>query len=407
MTSNQPERLHALDAVRGGALLLGVAFHATMSFLPGQQVWVVMDAERSAVMSVLFFWLHMFRMAAFFLIAGFFGRMLLERRGLTGFLADRGRRIALPLVVFWPVLFTAIVAVMIWAAVKANGGAAPSGPAPGFPSLPNFPLTHLWFLYVLLIFYAAALLVRGVLRLLDPAEAAAAVADRVMRWMVELWLPVMFAAPLAFAFWSDPTWLAWFGIMTPDSSLIPNVPALVGYGTAFAAGWLLHRQPGLLQVWTERWPMLLGVGLGCVSTCLVMVGLEPALTPTPLGLSKFAYACLYATGVFCWTFGLVGAAQQFLSGCSPARRYVADASYWIYLIHVPVVMALQTVVSDLAWPWPAKYALVLGAALAIGFASYQLLVRGTVLGGWLNGRRHKRLAKGRGLVHAEATGDTP
>jgi glucan biosynthesis protein C len=29
--SGAPERLHALDAVRAGALLLGVAFHATLS----------------------------------------------------------------------------------------------------------------------------------------------------------------------------------------------------------------------------------------------------------------------------------------------------------------------------------------------------------------------------------------
>ena len=30
-----PERLHALDAVRGFALLLGIVLHATLSFMPG------------------------------------------------------------------------------------------------------------------------------------------------------------------------------------------------------------------------------------------------------------------------------------------------------------------------------------------------------------------------------------
>ncbi len=38
------ERLHALDAVRGFALLLGVALHATLSYLPGAQYcWFVGD----------------------------------------------------------------------------------------------------------------------------------------------------------------------------------------------------------------------------------------------------------------------------------------------------------------------------------------------------------------------------
>jgi hypothetical protein len=31
----EPERFHSLDALRASALLLGIALHATMSFLPG------------------------------------------------------------------------------------------------------------------------------------------------------------------------------------------------------------------------------------------------------------------------------------------------------------------------------------------------------------------------------------
>jgi hypothetical protein len=79
------ERYHALDAVRGGVLVLGVFFHATLSFLPGEQMWLVMDSSRSAELSVLFFTLHIFRMTVFFVLAGFFGRLLLERVGVGGF----------------------------------------------------------------------------------------------------------------------------------------------------------------------------------------------------------------------------------------------------------------------------------------------------------------------------------
>ena len=78
------ERFHALDAVRGGALVLGVFFHAAMSFMPGPQIWVVMDEARSTEISVLFFVLHILRMTVFFVLAGFFARMLLTRRGVGG-----------------------------------------------------------------------------------------------------------------------------------------------------------------------------------------------------------------------------------------------------------------------------------------------------------------------------------
>src|SRR5512140_2721880 len=91
------ERLYALDAVRAGALLLGVVFHATMSLLPGQQIWLTRDWE-SPALAVVFFVSHLFRMSLFFLIAGFFGRMSCERLGTKGFVRDRLKRIGIPLV---------------------------------------------------------------------------------------------------------------------------------------------------------------------------------------------------------------------------------------------------------------------------------------------------------------------
>src|SRR5436190_13515208 len=144
-SSPSAERLHALDAVRGFALLLGIAFHATMSFLPGpHQVWPVQDTHRSAALAVAFFSLHVFRMTTFFMIAGFFAHLTFHKRGARAFIKDRLKRIGLPLLVGWPFLFAGIVGVSLWAAVIANGGALPKGvlhPPPGPPL--SFPLTHL------------------------------------------------------------------------------------------------------------------------------------------------------------------------------------------------------------------------------------------------------------------------
>src|SRR5436305_1957543 len=94
------ERLHALDAARASALLLGIAFHATMSFLPGaSKFWIVADSSQSLMLSALFFTLHMFRMTAFFVLAGFFAHMSFHKKGLRGFVRDRLKRIGIPLVV--------------------------------------------------------------------------------------------------------------------------------------------------------------------------------------------------------------------------------------------------------------------------------------------------------------------
>ena len=70
-TTNLNSRLNYLDAVRAFALLLGIVFHASLSFVPVFIGWAVMDISTSS--SILGFILvsHSFRMELFFLIAGF------------------------------------------------------------------------------------------------------------------------------------------------------------------------------------------------------------------------------------------------------------------------------------------------------------------------------------------------
>jgi glucans biosynthesis protein C len=381
------ERLHGLDAVRGIALLLGVVFHATLSFLPGMQIWVTVDSSRSEILSVLFYVLHMFRMLTFFLIAGFFARMSLERLGLKNFALDRLKRIALPLVVAWLPIFMAIVAVSIWSATIANGG-KPLAPSPQ-PALnaSNFPLTHLWFLYVLLIFYVVFV----VLHVLFGKNI---LCSRVVKSLVQVIFAwggvVLIVLPMILSFYFNPSWLMWFGIPTPDTGLLPNTTALVIYGSAFGLGWLLNTQPECLRNLEKRWVFFLVVAVIGTISSLSMVGAAPVLMPAAQNNTKLAYAVLYSLAAWNWVFALIGISLRFLSNFNPIRRYIADASYWIYLTHLPLIMALQTLLGKLEWSWVFKFLLILIAAFIILFSSYHLLVRYSFIGVVLNGKRAKR-----------------
>ncbi len=395
------ERLHGLDAVRAFALLGGVALHATMSFLPGQQLWIVKDATESAGLGLVFYVLHIFRMAVFFLLAGLFGRMLFHRRGAAGFVTDRLKRIALPLIIFWPIVFPAIVACVIWAAIQSNGGAIPQDSPPPPPmTVGTFPLTHLWFLYVLLVFYATALAMRGAVAAIDRQGRLRAGADRAVRGLVGFWGPVLLAAPLALALAGDPEWLMWFGVKTPDTGLVPNLQAVTAYGAAFTLGWLLHRQLELLQVLRRRWPLNIGLAVILTGVCLYLVGPEPVVEPGGQGVDAWIYAACYAMALWSWTFGVIGLGMALFAGRSPVRRYLADASYWIYIVHLPLVMALQVWVAPMAWPAPLKFTLIVAGTLAVALASYQLVVRHTVVGGLLNARRPARREVGARLPPA-------
>src|SRR6478752_3277298 len=401
------ERLHALDAVRGFALLLGIVLHATLSFVPASpRFWIIQDTHPSVALGLLFFVIHVFRMTTFFLMAGFFARMSFHRRGIWGFVRDRLQRIGLPLVIGWPIVFTPMVLVVIWAAGFPNGGPIPGAPR-WPPVLPNFPLTHLWFLYVLLELYVAMLLLRGAIVWLDVSGTLRTVVDRLFAQIMQNPLaPLVLTIPIGIAFCLDQRWINVMGVRTPDQSLITNAQAWIGFGTAFAIGWLLHRQIDLLRLIERRWLPHLLLAITLILISFVLVGAmtsAPGAPKLPFGFAtlRLVSVILYAPAIWISTFAVIGLALRFMSGFSRTWRYLAEASYWLYLIPLPIVMALQVALSQLAWPGLIKFAIILIVAIPPMLASYHLLVRFTFIGAVLNGRRaEKRVLPRSGIATA-------
>ena len=248
---------------------------------------------------------------------------------------------------------------------------------------------------MLLEFYVAVLVLRAGMAWLDPNGRIRARVDGLIDLVMHSRLaPAILAVPIGIALCLDPTWVAWFGVRTPDSSLVTNLQAVIGFGTAFGFGWLLHRQVDLIRLLERRWLLnsVLAVVLIAASFFLAVI---ISRRPPQIGYDpvRLAGAICYALAIWTTTFAAIGLALRFLSGFSPVRRYLADASYWLYLIHLPILMALQVAVSNLDWPWPIKFGTILLVALPLMFASYQLLVRYSFIGTVLNGRRMRREGK--------------
>ena len=55
---------------------------------------------------------------------------------------------------------------------------------------------------------------------------------------------------------------------------------------------------------------------------------------------------------------------------SPTFDYLVRASYWIYLIHLPIILYLQVIMTD--WPTPAfiKYVFIIAVAFLISCLTY-------------------------------------
>jgi peptidoglycan/LPS O-acetylase OafA/YrhL len=248
----------------------------------------------------------------------------------------------------------------------------------------------LWFLYVLLLFYAAALALRSIASLaaplmrivrnrLDPALGA------VSRIGIA---PQLLAMPAFLLLAAKPDWVVRAGIPTPDFGLVPNPIALVAYGSAFGFGWLLHRRQDLLAFLRRDWPVQLAIAVAATLTLAWALRADEFFATEADGSRRALHAGLYMIGAWAWSAAIIGTALRFLTAERAAIRYIADASYWIYLVHLPVVMALAVAVYPLQAPALAKFGLVIAASFLILFASYHLLVRHSWVGRWLNGRKH-------------------
>lgn len=378
------QRFHALDASRAFALFLGIVLHATMSFFLG---FPTLDASQSETMAVSFYVIHLFRMSLFFLIAGFFAHLLMQRLGMRAFVKNRAQRIALPMLIAWPLLAPLCLAAIVWGISTST---APQSNTPA-PQPDGFPLMHLWFLYYLCGFYALAI----VLHAAPLPRALAGWLDTAFAWANKRYLlPVLMALPCFLVFLRTPEMPLWFGIATPDFGLLPKLAAVVCYGSPFLAGWFLHRQTALLALIERRWLLHTLTAFGLVLLCLKLVGTTPnLLAPSTLAggaPARLGYLAAYslASSVVC--FALLGISLRFFSAPSGLIRYLADASYWFYLLHLPIVFALQAALAPLAWHWSIKFTLIISACMGLLGLSYHYLVRSSFIGEVLNGRRYPR-----------------
>jgi RNA polymerase sigma factor (sigma-70 family) len=392
------QRLHGLDALRAAALVSGVVLHSALPYVLPAGAWAVGTRQPQPFLGWLVYYLHSFRLEAFFLLAGFFGALVVGRRGVAAYVRDRAIRIALVFVVaLYPMKF--VLAALWIAGGRATGWLHLPPAAAGLPwytlSLgfltsepwPAITLTHLWFLYVLSCTVALFLLGRAIVRLAFPRRDTFTPVSRILRTLVasRAW-PLLLGAAVT------PLLARMHGmdIDTPDQSLAWHMPVLALYTLFFSLGWWLQGQTDLLKVFTTRRNAFLTLGLLASVLALIGIGARYAggdwATAHATGLR---WATSFGTGVTMTAsvFGWLGTFLHWSAQPSARVRYLADASYWMYIVHLPIVVGLQVTLAGSGLPWWIQVPLVNTITVAVLLASYHWGVRYTWIGAWLNGRR--------------------
>ena len=358
-SSLTPARFHDLDALRAFAMLLGIVLHTGLFLMP-VDLWPVQDKwssfhdlERNPY-AFLFGAIHGFRMPLFYLISGFFTAMLWQSRGLSGLARHRLKRIGLPLLLGTITIIPA-----------TNTFFFPLNPLTWMFSW-LYGLAHLWFLWFLILMAAAFM----------------ACARLGLRFRHPAWWLLLPAGVL-------PQYLMREGMIGADGSLgLVPVPYVFGYYLVFYLFGVFFYRKG---VEVRRW-----WSAGLVPAMLLVL---PAgylmLSPESPGLpasDAIRWTAAAIGIVYTWSacFGLLGLFRWAASKDRYWVRYVSDASYWLYLCHLPLVLVGQTLV--VSWPVSVhlKFALICVAVTCILLATYHFGVRYTLIGSMLNGPRVRR-----------------
>ena len=365
-TTDRPSspRFHELDALRAFAMLLGIVLHTALFFMP--DAWSEASAEGypaevSGIYTLMFFAIHGFRMPVFFLLSGFFTALLWQRRGLRQLAEQRLKRIGLPLAIGAFTVIPATTTVFIWAFDALE---EVEYSISWWPFIWLSTWSHLWFLWFILWLCGGFMLAARLgVKFIHPAI-----------W----WL----AIPLTLV----PQALMHEPVFGPDTSdkLVPNPVVLVYYALFFVFGAFMYQR----RMQASRW---WAVSLLPALTVVFFGGLD-LLFESKAGWAKPLAAVSQVAFAWLMCFGLMGLFRLIAAGERFWVRYLSDASYWLYLWHLPLIV----VGFELIAPWRIgshlKFVLLNVAVTAVLLVVYEFGVRYTPIGTMLNGKRTRRSA---------------
>jgi peptidoglycan/LPS O-acetylase OafA/YrhL len=324
-------RLLPLDGARAVSMALVLSLHCLVSFIQTPIGWAIQDRSTHIVADFLVWTGRAFVMPVFFLLSGFFSRLLIERGGLRGFWRQRAARVLLPFVI--ALVPTSMAMNALWDRGRALAGRAAVGAQVPVLRASELPVTlsHLWYLYYLLVLSALAFVLPR-----RPARFSA-------------YLPLIAIIPAAAV-------LLYEGKLQIDTPLSFRVDPFIAayYATFFVWGWLLDDAG--LAVYARRLSILFVASLALLGALIfpLVASAAPGAPPRAPALALIASAAFTCLAVA--TF--LGACTRIFRTESPLLRLLADGSYWAYVVHLPVAVFLQQEVALLAWPAPLKYFIV-------------------------------------------------
>ncbi|PZU09636.1 acyltransferase family protein [Sphingomonas sp.] len=370
MVTNGPDRRqHYWDVTRAFLMLLGLPYHVAMLYHPGG--WIVAVDQESTWLGWIAAFIHLFRMPAFFVVAGYFAALLLARRPAGAWIGSRIFRLGIPLLTSLVFLVPVLnmlgelsgrgvhAAFQEWRYQTATSG--------------GYWVRHLWFLIVLLYL---SMLSAGVVALF-PAVARWRLAGgwdaRLARWLPVALLGIGAAIGLFEGIAIELFYKA--GLNTNLIQEILRLDDLIGFAPYFLFGAFLQRSPRLTEAFGRPSPTMIAATLG-----LVAAGIFYADRAwPPVGRFIVALAAIALTQV------VISIARALFDRPSRIVERLVAGSFVIYLFHLPILIAIYDVVKRAGLAPGIGFTVNLALTFAFSWGVWRLVERTPALNLLFNG----------------------
>ena len=370
---SETERFHGLDAVRGIAMLLGIVIHASLPYIEGlpKGLWPS-DKNTSNIIAIIFEFIHIWRMPIFFIISGFFANLVITRKSLIIWWKNRFLRLVLPAMIFFPIMSLTIPWIFMY----------------GYTGNINFFFSnegqphHLWFLYHLFIFVLFSIFIRffGLIiykffkqiNLIVVVDIFNTVKSFLGRHIFDSRFPVL----MIFVFFI-------FNLFS-GAELITNPLAS---GLYFLFGYRLYKNNLLFDFIKSNWKYYL---IGGLTVTIIFFILNTQVSNfAKEDVRWIPWVILKISSAVLLSFSFIGLAEDKFSNLNPMVRFISDSSYWVYLIHLPLVAFITFFMFKITIFAELKFLIAIILTTAICLVTYKYLVKSTIIGTLLNGKKLK------------------
>ena len=177
----------------------------------------------------------------------------------------------------------------------------------------------------------------------------------------------------------------------------------IGSGLYFLFGFSLYTNPPLIRFVKKQWPYYLFIAFLVFSmyvafdirgvkdiTEIIYQDEVKGIQVQNLTISALSRYGLEIIGTVLFAIGFIGLAEAKFGSYHPLSRFISDGSYWMYLIHLPIVALTTFVLFDWAFFPEVKFVLSIAFTTGVCLITYRYIVRSSFIGVFLNGKRNRR-----------------